>query len=451
MNPVELTAIEALLVKLGEIPAAGSGSTVRVIDGGDAKETQELIARIRHAWPSVAPNPLLAPAAAPPLAPSQGPAAPQPAVPNNPSTMSPLPGPASNPAAGQAPATLFHLADMRREPADNAADERTPDNARPAPPPVKILVGPDGKLILSSEDAQALDRLEELATELATPHKDYRIFRLKYAWAVGVSLNLEDFFKEDKKERPRMPWWYRDYGDDSQNDSQDERRLSKRRKLTFISDADSNTILVEGASAEQLKTIEELVQLYDQPPPSDTQSVRKTQLIHLKYSKAKAVAETIKDVYRDLLSANDKALANNNQGRDSGRNFVFNYNDSDKTELKTPKFKGLLSIGIDEVSNSLMVSAPAYLFDHVSRMIEGLDQAAAPDYTVQMVHVSRGMSARRMKDLLDQVYMQKSSEKPVGEERPVAKPSKPSKPSKSGKPAAGNSAEAGSGSTEESR
>ena len=237
-----------------------------------------------------------------------------------------------------------------------------------------------------------MDRLEELATELATPHKDYRVFHLKYAWAVGVSLNLEDFFKEDKKERPRMPWWYRDYGDDSQNDSQDERRLSKRRKLTFISDADTNTILVEGASAEQLKTIEELIQLYDQPPPSDTQSVRKTELIRLKYSKAKAVAETIKDVYRDLLSANDKALANNNQGRDSGRNFVFNYNDSDKTELKTPKFKGLLSIGIDEVSNSLMVSAPAYLFDHVSRMIEGLDQAAAPDYTVRMVHVSRGIS-----------------------------------------------------------
>ncbi|MGA2256979.1 MAG: secretin N-terminal domain-containing protein, partial [Thermoguttaceae bacterium] len=453
-NPIELASIEALLVKLGEIPAAGSGSGVRVIDGGDAKETQELIERLRRSWPSIAPNALQAPAAIVPPERSKEPAAAQPAVPNNSSTRSPLPkpspGPSSNPSAGPPQAALFRLADMRREPVDNAPDERVRDNARPAPPPVKIIVGPDGKLIVSSEDPQALDKLEELAAQLATPHKDYRVFHLKYAWAVGVSLNLEDFFKDDKKERPRMPWWYMEYGDSSQNDSQDDRRLSKRRKLTFISDADSNTILVEGASAEQFRTIEELIQLYDQPPPSDTQSIRKTKLIHLKYSKAKAVADTVKDVYRDLLSANDKALAGNNQGRDSGRNFVFNYNDSDKTEQKTPKFKGMLSIGIDEISNSLMVSAPAYLFDHVAKMIEELDQAAAPDYTVQMVHVSHGMSARRMKELLDQVYMQKSSEKPP-EERPGAKPSKTAKPSKSAKPAAGNTAEAGSANTEETR
>ena len=157
--------------------------------------------------------------------------------------------------------------------------------------------------------------MEELAAQLAAPRKDYRVFHLKYAWAVGVALNLEDFFKEDKKERSALcPGGIYDYGMHSQNDSQDERRLSKRRKLKFISDADTNTILVEGASAEQLKTIEDLIQLYDQPPPSDTQSVRKTEIIRLKYSKAKAVADTVKDVYRDLLSANDKALAEQQPG-----------------------------------------------------------------------------------------------------------------------------------------
>jgi type II secretory pathway component GspD/PulD (secretin) len=305
---------------------------------------------------------------------------------------------------------------------------------------VKITVGPDGKLIVSSEDAQALDRLEELAAQLATPRKDYRVFHLKYAWAVGVALNLEDFFKEAKKERPRpMPWWY---DESSQNDSQDDRRLSKRRKLTFISDADSNTILVEGASAEQLKTIDELIQVYDQPPPSDTQSVRKTEVIRLKYSKAKAVAETVKDVYRDLLSANDKALTGNNQGRNGGRTVVFNYGDSDNGEPKTPKFKGLLSIGTDDISNSLTVSAPAYLFEHVTKLIKQLDDAAAPDYTVQMVRV-RGMSPSHLKELVDAVYLQKSGEKPPGEERPAAKPTRPSNPAARGPGGAGPAGAAG--------
>ena len=71
-----------------------------------------------------------------------------------------------------------------------------------------------------------------------------------------------------------------------------------------------------------------------------------------------------------------------------------------------PKFKGLLSIGVDEVSNSLMVSAPGYLFDHVTKMIKDLDEAAVPDYTVKMVHVTRGVSPQRMKEILDEIYLQ---------------------------------------------
>ncbi len=439
-NPVELTEVEALLVKLGEIPSGGSGSaTVRTIDGGDEKETEELIERIRQAWPSIAPNPLLIPKAPAPTAPNTNSPLPH-AGDTRPTPASPLPSAGAmlgvRGSALQPPPTtdrtqppLLHLANLQSRSADMGPAESLPANKGPvdSPPPIKISIGPDGKMIVSSEDTQALDRLEELAAQLPNNRKDYQVFRLKYAWAVGVSLNLEDFFKEDKKERPRPSrWMFYDYGADSQDDSEDERKLSKRRKLKFISDADTNTILVEGADAKQLKTIEDLIKLYDQPPPSDSQSVRKTEVIRLKYSKARAVVDTVKDVYRDLLSSNDKALATNNQQKESSRSIIFNY-DTDKTEQKTPKFKGLLSIGVDETSNSLMVSAPAYLFDHVAKMIKELDQAAAPDYTVRMVRVGPGLSANRVKEILDEVYNQKSSEKRPVEKRPSAKTSKPGK------------------------
>ncbi len=39
---------------------------------------------------------------------------------------------------------------------------------------------------------------------------------------------------------------------------------------------------------------------------------------------------------------------------------------TEKNEQKMPKFKGQLSIGVDELSNSLVISAPAYLFDQVA-------------------------------------------------------------------------------------
>ena len=168
--------------------------------------------------------------------------------------------------------------------------------------------------------------------------------------------------------------------------------MSKCRPLKFISDSESNTILVENADAAQLKTISELIDLYDKQP-DDSQSVRKTETIHLDYSKAKVVAETVKDVYRDLLSANDKALQGAKTDKDSGRTFIYEFSSGDdgKGDQKMPKFKGQLSIGIDELSNSLVVSAPAYLFDQVSQD----DQGPGHGGCAYVDHQSRKIRARR--------------------------------------------------------
>ena len=394
-NEVELGEIKNLLVKLGEIPAqGGNAETVRVIDAGDAKQAEELIERIRRAWPSAGPNALLVtPVGAKPA---------KETVDHGPTEDAPAPAAAPGPPPATAPADA-------------------------SPPPIRVSIGPDGKLILSSQDTQALDRLEDLATQLAPARKDYTVFHLKYASAIGVTLNLQDFFKDEKKDHNRqMPWWMMDYGNEQEDTSDDDdRRMSKRRKLKFIADSDTNSILVEGADPGQLKTIDDLVKLYDQAPPDDSQSVRKTETIHLQYSKAKVVADTIKDVYRDLLSANDKALANEQQGRTVQRNFTFSYSDSDKSEQKIPKFKGLLSIGVDEVSNTLAVSAPAYLFEHVTKMIRQLDEAAAPDYTVRVMKVGPGISADRLKSVLDDVYQNSSGKAPAAKAPPGAAPAKP--------------------------
>ena len=153
-NPVEVTEVEALLVKLGEMPAAGSGmAAVRVIDGGDEKETQELIERIRRAWPSIAPNALLAPAAAASAGRRQRPAPGLPAVPKDSSTTSSQPRPLPDLAAGQGQSALIHLADMQRGATDNSAtgssadgrpsngQERPADN-RPSDEPVAAMPAP---------------------------------------------------------------------------------------------------------------------------------------------------------------------------------------------------------------------------------------------------------------------------------------------------------------------
>ena len=271
------------------------------------------------------------------------------------------------------------------------------------PPPVEIKMDSEGRIIISSEDTDALDSIEELASQIATPRKGYKVFKLKYAWAYGVAENLVDFFKDEDKKETRNFWdfYYGSGQDDSKDDNQN--RLSKRRPLKFISDAESNTILVENADAAQLKTIGELIDLYDKQQ-DDSQSVRKTETVHLQYSKAKVVAETVKDVYRDLLSANDKALQGAKPNdRESARTFIYEYasgGEDGKTEQKMPKFKGQLSIGIDELSNSLAVSAPAYLFDQVHKLIKDLDRAAAPTSTIKVVKLAPGVSSQHAREVL---------------------------------------------------
>ena len=71
---------------------------------------------------------------------------------------------------------------------------------------------------------------------------------------------------------------------------------------------DSGTLLVQGATAEQLDKIRELIKLYDKPESLDADLQRQTEIYEVLYSRADAVAEVVKEVYRDLLSANDKTF-----------------------------------------------------------------------------------------------------------------------------------------------
>jgi hypothetical protein len=116
--------------------------------------------------------------------------------------------------------------------------------------PIVVSVGPDGRLVISSDDPEALEMFEEFAKRIAPPAKDYQVFHMKSASATWVVLNLEDYFKdedEDKSEdrnRNRMMSYIYGYGMPSSSTEDDNRRLSKRRPLKFISDLDTNTILV---------------------------------------------------------------------------------------------------------------------------------------------------------------------------------------------------------------
>jgi hypothetical protein len=288
------------------------------------------------------------------------------------------------------------------------------------PPPVNVTVGANGELIITSPDTGALDLFEEMVNQLAPPRREYKVFYLKHASAFSVALNLEEYFQIDKKkdnQNNRYPYWYYDeFGSQNKDES---RRLSKRRELAFIWDPDTNTILVTGADASQLQVIEELVALYDRVEPADSRMARMTTVFTLKYSKAKVVGEAVKDVYRDLLSSNDKALQQQGGEQNGQKNskraenvYITNFGGDEEDPRGTQvRFKGKLSIGIDELSNTLVVSTEGEnLMNNVANMINSLDAAAKPALSrVHVMNVNGSMDTRDVRRALARAFLEQQT------------------------------------------
>ena len=197
----------------------------------------------------------------------------------------------------------------------------------------------------------------------------------------------------------------------SQKKTTGKHSLSKRRQPQFISDNFTSTILVRDADAKQLQTIEDLIGIYDVPEPSDSRSMRVTTIFRLENAKAGNVAAAIKDVFRDLLSSNDKALESDDKGQRQASSGLVTFlprgpaKEGGEGEEEEPiRFKGLLSIGIDDSSNTLIVSSSGSLMDTIGEMIESLDAAADSSSVVQVIHVDEtvdlGLIEERLRELM---------------------------------------------------
>ena len=407
-NEIELEQVNDLLVKLGELPPEGGNrSKVRVLESTWSPETEEWLERVRRAWPSVAPNPLELPA--------------DEAKPSEPQPKKKDVQTADATAASPVPSSFVQLAQLRRETsdesktADAATTETTSQTPNPKNPksqdpspsdaaPIEITRGPDGRIVIRSDDTRALDMLEDLMRSTAPARSNRKIYRLRYAWPDTVAATLREIFKEEE-DRP-MSWYDRYYG---RQENDEPLRLSKRRPLKFIYDLDSRSIVVQNADQAQLAQIDELVEFYDQPEPNDSESIRQQKIFELRYAKAEDVATAIKDIYRDLLSPNDKALAGSPQQESRRTYYYFDSYGSGDDQQKAPRYKGLLTVAVYEPS-TLAVSAPVFLMKEITPLVERLDEMAKPTAeAVDVVQVDSGVNMEELQEKLNSLTGGESS------------------------------------------
>lgn len=444
-NDAENQEVEQFLAELGRAaPSDDTKSTVRSLETSDPADTARLLEQLRAAWPALGDNELIInderpkTETAPPeeKKPEQKSAETKDRAANasrsvhrvtpvgskpkaspfqlvQQTTVAPTQDTTSQeaPAAAEAPATK--PAEPATEAELEAATEQPAETKPARRAPVTITITKDGRILIASEDTAALDRLEHFIGETAPPTQRYKIFHIKYANVFDVYLNLKEFYEDELKGEKEqiLDWW----GDVRESNKKESSLLSKRPTLRLIWDPASDTILVANASSRQLTEIDRLIKEYDQPAPDDATTERVTQPIKIRYSRASTIATAVKEVYRDLLSSKDKEFDSKDAGGKGGStgsgsgvtilSYSRNNNTSDGAKKSAPVkvgFQGALSLGADDVSNIVLVSAQKEVFDGVVEMIRQLDEEAAPKTTLKVHRITGNIRAEYLQKALDE-------------------------------------------------
>ena len=424
-NEQEMEQVQSLLITLGELPPpGGSEQRCRMIDASATPETYEYLQRLRQQWNRLSPNPLELPDVGEFKDPNENGSTKENAESSDDQTKAKERDPPPKAKDKSANDNLAHASDVDRYrltmmqqaadqvvdqvvdqvidrgalPGDDASqstppairssqefdrafreprlDERT-SKPNQAPAAVRIEIDSSGNLVLISPDTDALDQLENLMLQVSPPKRPYQVFHIEHATAFWMRLNLEDYFRDadesgDNNADAFYSWYWGNGDEDTEEESSG---LGKGNKLRFVDDPDTNTLVISGATGEQLRTIAELIELWDVPEPVNKRKTRFTRLIKVEYGKAEKIAETVKEAYRDLLSSNDKAFSGPGRGQNGGgggggkeeatksRNgsgSEFQSSDSGRDGGGADfSFKGKLSLGIDDIGNTLLVSTRA--------------------------------------------------------------------------------------------
>ncbi len=386
----ELADVRRLLVKLGEFgDEQGSETATQAIPLPPGKRPEEVLRALQRLWPTVSPHPLQ-------VTPPQ----------NIPTTEEGAAAPVPvDEVAQETKAPAIHKVKLGREewalavanaqavapPAQVPADAAT--GAVEMPTPISVQPGGAG-LVVSGDDPMVLERLKQLVDEIAADDSNRRVFPLKNANAVEVAELLANAYAPPEREEPRRSAkpesQFRWTGfDDLQGLEGKYAPLDDmQRDVRFLGDPLTNTVLVQGASELQMLEIEALIQGYDEVPPPDSQPTRQTKIVKVKYASAIELTKVLKDVFRDLLSPDDPAILANIPP-DQRRAPYGNRGASSRNNR--PQYKGLLSIGVNEELNTLVISATEDVMHQVTALVSKLDADALAEQPVAEVRQVNGI------------------------------------------------------------
>jgi type II secretory pathway component GspD/PulD (secretin) len=223
---------------------------------------------------------------------------------------------------------------------------RLPDSGKP---PVRIVQGVHGELIVLSKDPIAAESAKRLIEQLAPSVKEVRMFRLQHSQANYVRQQLETMLQHTLATASS--------------------KLSTTPPMRIDVDNRTNRLLVQHASQRQLELIAELVPIIDQPTSEDDRLVRVHRIYRFEHRRASDVLDVVRDVFRDLLNTSERSYSYS-----SSRGYgPSGYNQNIAATATNPEYQGLMSVGVDREANVMVISAPSYLVENVIELAKSID------------------------------------------------------------------------------
>ena len=292
------------------------------------------------------------------------------------------------------------------EPPANAVAPGEP--ASKAGAEIVVTMGPGG-LIIASEDLDALDEFEQLLRQVAegTPSggKEFAIFYLKFAKAEIASTLLQEILGGGAGSTDTGGGGGSLMGDIATGMLGDVGgglfgslmggggggggggTTTASGSVSVVPDIRLNALVVQ-ATARDLDTVEQLLKIIDQPAsPEAVQTVAAARTIQIINASADEVAATLRQVFAGRIQGESsqqrqpspedfiRALRGGGSSRGGRGGSQANRGEEQK-----------MTIGVDLRTNSLLISAPDYLFDEVKAVVAQLDTATvAADETIRVV------------------------------------------------------------------
>lgn len=412
----QIVQIKILLEKMGETFGAGpalAGGKLRKIPvaGGQA---EELIERVRQFWPVMGSNELRVVPHHP--APDRGPIG-RPAPPRGPiDQRTPVPGPmvptepddplmplsttwrepsTATPASGRARVTFAATGKDQVVESPEVPPQKSPNDS--GKPPIIVLATPDG-LYLSSDDVEALDAMQRLIDTLqggsTASEPKLTVFYLRNADAKTVAERLKEILATTTPTTGTSPSGTAGTSDSagilgSFGAAGTFGRITPSGPISITPDPRLNALLVQAAPPD-VDLIEEILKILDRrDSPEDVPAQPKPRLIPVVHTSASEIAQVIKDVYQDRMGSGENGNRPLSPPEMMMRMFRGQRGGGGASSGSTTSGKDAaakMTLGVDERSNSLIVSAPESLFEEVRDLVAALDRVASQDQeTIEVV------------------------------------------------------------------